>query len=71
MQLSAEVRWFGLGPVPDDLKGWFQEPASAFRYPAGGGRSRTDVYLPADRFEPCVGVGDMVRGGETVIARVR
>jgi hypothetical protein len=45
MQLSAEVRWFGLGPVPDDLKGWFLKPASAFRFPAGGGCSRTDVYL--------------------------
>jgi hypothetical protein len=45
MQLSAEVRWFGLGPLPDDLKTWFREPATAFRYPAGGGRSRTDVYL--------------------------
>jgi phosphatidylserine decarboxylase len=33
--------------------------------------SRTDVYLPAGRFEACVEVGDTVRGGETVIARVR
>src|SRR5262245_6397629 len=44
-QLSAEVRWFGLGAIPDDLRNWFLEPASAFVYPAGGGRSRTDVYL--------------------------
>jgi hypothetical protein len=44
-QLSAEVRWFGLGSIPDDLRNWFLEPASAFAYPAGGGRSRTDVYL--------------------------
>ena len=44
-QLSAEVRWFGLGPIPDDLRNWFREPTSAFPYPAGGGCSRTDVYL--------------------------
>jgi phosphatidylserine decarboxylase len=31
--------------------------------------SRTDVYLPADRVEPLVHVGDRVVGGETVIAR--
>jgi len=31
--------------------------------------SRTDVYLPADRVEPLVDVGDRVVGGETVIAR--
>jgi hypothetical protein len=46
MQLSAEVRWFGLGSIPDDLRNWFLEPASAFGYPAGGGhRKRPDVYL--------------------------
>lgn len=45
MQLSAEVRWFGLGSLPDDLKSWFLGPTHAFRYPAGGGHSRTDVYL--------------------------
>ncbi|HEY3229175.1 MAG TPA: phosphatidylserine decarboxylase [Roseiflexaceae bacterium] len=33
--------------------------------------SRTDVYLPANRFEACVAVGEIVRGGETVIARHR
>jgi phosphatidylserine decarboxylase len=33
--------------------------------------SRTDVYLPAERFEASVGVGERVRGGETVIARVK
>jgi phosphatidylserine decarboxylase len=32
--------------------------------------SRTDVYLPAEQFAARVSVGDMVRGGETVIARV-
>jgi phosphatidylserine decarboxylase len=32
--------------------------------------SRTDVYLPAEHFAACVSAGDMVRGGETVIARV-
>jgi phosphatidylserine decarboxylase len=31
--------------------------------------SRTDVYLSANRFEACVAVGEIVRGGETVIAR--
>src|SRR5262245_31009040 len=45
MQLSAEVRWFGLGSLPDDLKSWFLGRAHAFRYSAGGGHSRTDVYL--------------------------
>jgi phosphatidylserine decarboxylase len=33
--------------------------------------SRTDVYLPAERWEACVSAGDRVVGGETVIARVR
>src|SRR5262249_28881603 len=45
MQLSAEIRWFGLGSLPDDLKSWFLGPAHAFQYSAGGGHSRTDVYL--------------------------
>jgi len=31
--------------------------------------SRTDIYLPADRAEPLVGVGDKVIGGSSVIAR--
>jgi phosphatidylserine decarboxylase len=31
--------------------------------------SRTDVYLPADRAEPVVAVGDRVIGGSSVIAR--
>ncbi len=31
--------------------------------------SRTDVYLPADRAEPLVAVGDKVIGGSSVIAR--
>jgi len=31
--------------------------------------SRTDVYLPADRYTASVRAGDAVRGGETVIAR--
>ncbi|HEX3731752.1 MAG TPA: phosphatidylserine decarboxylase [Mycobacteriales bacterium] len=31
--------------------------------------SRTDVYLPVGKATPAVGVGDKVRGGETVIAR--
>jgi phosphatidylserine decarboxylase len=33
--------------------------------------SRTDVYLPAERFEATVSSGERVRGGETVIARVK
>jgi phosphatidylserine decarboxylase len=33
--------------------------------------SRTDVYLPADRAEPLVGVNDKVIGGASVIARWR
>ena len=33
--------------------------------------SRTDVYLPAEHFEANVGVGERVRGGETVIARLK
>jgi phosphatidylserine decarboxylase len=32
--------------------------------------SRTDVYLPARSFTPNVAPGDLVRAGETVIARV-
>ncbi|MFI5492651.1 phosphatidylserine decarboxylase [Actinoplanes sp. NPDC051859] len=31
--------------------------------------SRTDVYLPVDKAEPLVAVGDKVRGGTSVIAR--
>ena len=31
--------------------------------------SRTDVYLPAHQFEPCVAVGDTVEGGVTALAR--
>lgn len=31
--------------------------------------SRTDVYLPAHHAEACVGVGDRIEGGTTVIAR--
>jgi phosphatidylserine decarboxylase len=31
--------------------------------------SRTDVYLPADRAEPLVTVGEKVVGGASVIAR--
>lgn len=45
MQLSAEVRWFQVGPIPDDLRKWFQQPAAAFQCPVGGGRDRKDVYL--------------------------
>src|SRR3954463_15054929 len=60
-QLSAEVRWFGLGSFPDDLRDWFLDPAGAFAYPAGGGHSRTDVYL---RFkEPELSIKR--RGGKT------
>jgi phosphatidylserine decarboxylase len=33
--------------------------------------SRTDVYLPAEQWEACVGVGDRVWGGTTVIARLK
>lgn len=33
--------------------------------------SRTDVYLPAHLFEPCVAVGDSVVGGMTVLARLK
>jgi len=45
MQLSAEVRWFGVGSIPDDLGRWFLGPTHAFRYSAGGSRPRTDIYL--------------------------
>jgi len=31
--------------------------------------SRTDVYLPSDRAEPLVTVGEKVVGGASVIAR--
>jgi phosphatidylserine decarboxylase len=33
--------------------------------------SRTDVYLPAAGFEASVKAGDVVRGGETVLARLK
>ena len=33
--------------------------------------SRTDVYLPAGAAEAVVGPGELVRAGETVIARWR
>jgi len=45
MQVSAEVRWFGSGSIPDDLSHWFSKPARAFRHPVGGGRDRRDFYL--------------------------
>ena len=45
MQVSAEVRWFYLGAVPEDLRTWFCQPALDFRHRAGGGRQRKDVYL--------------------------
>ena len=45
MQVSAEVRWFHLGAVPEDLRTWFCQPALDFRHRAGGGRQRKDVYL--------------------------
>ena len=33
--------------------------------------SRTELYLPVDRFDIKVGIGDKVRGGETVVAAIR
>jgi hypothetical protein len=45
MQLSAEVRWFRSGVVPDAFRTWFLEPAAGFRSPVGGGRVRKDIYL--------------------------
>src|SRR5262249_48020935 len=60
MQLTAEVRWFGLGSLTDDLKSWFLGPAHAFRYSAGGGHSRTDGYLLLKETELSI----KKRGGE-------
>jgi len=33
--------------------------------------SRTELYLPAEGFEPMVKIGDKVRGGETVVAMLK
>jgi hypothetical protein len=60
MQVSAEVRWFQVGFVPDDLKKWFCEPASDFRHRVGGGRQRRDVYLLTQESE----LGIKSRGGK-------
>lgn len=60
MQVSAEVRWFEAGPVPDDLGKWFHQPARDFRHPIDGGRPRTDVYLLLKETE----LGIKRRGGK-------
>jgi hypothetical protein len=39
--VSAEVRWFWQGAMPDPIDAWFRRGA----YPPGGGRPRTDEYL--------------------------
>jgi hypothetical protein len=59
MQVSAEVRWFQLGPVPEDLRTWFCQPALDFRHRIGGGRPRKDVYLLIPETE----LGIKSRGG--------
>lgn len=51
MQLSAEVRWFQIGSIPDALRTWFIEPAAGFRSPVGGGQVRQDVYLQIEEPE--------------------
>jgi hypothetical protein len=60
MQVSAEVRWFQVGSVPDDLREWFCEPAPDFRHLVGGGRQRIDVYLLIQESE----LGIKSRGGK-------
>ena len=45
MQVWAEVRWFHLGAVPEDLITWFCQPALDFHHRVSGGRQRKDVYL--------------------------
>jgi hypothetical protein len=59
MQVSAEVRWFQMGSVPDDLKEWFCEPAPDFRHRVGGGSQRIDVYFLTQESE----LGIKRRGG--------
>jgi hypothetical protein len=60
MQVTAEVRWFQVGLVPDDLKQWFCEPARHFRCRVGGGRQRIDGYLLIQETE----LGIKSRGGK-------
>lgn len=60
MQVSAEVRWFQVGAIPDDLREWFCDPAPTFRYRVGGGHPRPDVYLLLRETE----LGIKSRGGK-------
>jgi hypothetical protein len=60
MQVSAEVRWFQVGSIPDDLKKWFCEPAPDFRHRVGGGHQRIDVYVLIQDSE----LGIKSRGGK-------
>jgi hypothetical protein len=63
MLISAEVRWFWRDPAPAGLADWFRnaEPHSC---PAGGGRSKSDLYL---RDPGQVELGIKQRGGKTGI----
>jgi hypothetical protein len=49
MLLSAEVRWFGEGGVPDEVARWFRAA------PAGGAEERRDIYL-LDAKQPELGI---------------
>ena len=42
MQLSAEMRWFWLGPIPNSFEQWFHEFSGC---PLGGGQTRLDMYV--------------------------
>lgn len=44
MQVSAEIRWFWPNKEPTDLARWFKDQ-TVHNLPAGGGESRTDLYL--------------------------
>jgi hypothetical protein len=49
MQLSAEIRWFGEGAVPEEMARWFRSS------PPGGGGVRSDIYL-LDPKQPELGI---------------
>jgi len=63
MQVSAEIRWFWMGPGPCELDAWFRDP-ERHPCPPGGGGSRTDEYLRDEGQEE---LGIKRRGGQKAI----
>jgi hypothetical protein len=60
MQVSAEIRWFWMGPGPCELDAWLRDP-ELHPCPPGGGGSRTDEYLRDEGQEE---LGIKRRGGQ-------